>query len=304
MRCFNFAIGVTAFLSFAVYNAAHTQELTPRFEMQLFFEDAMGNRDTLEVGYDERASYDTLLPAFGEFPIQRPFDSVLDVRAIHFDAFHDTTAASKRIISSSEEYPPNSNYIASAGDFIMIHAKYLPITITYDSAHLNNSGFHDGTLLTPTWEIFLLQYLRDVSLYYCMSPTNSIIDDFEYFYEEPDVWLGKAFEVEGMGWVDLPAYILLFRSVPECATPVDVKDIARISVKVYPNPTRGVLSIKGINTDQAYRLDVFDTSGKLENSLNSITGDVVNLPSWLPEGLYLLRFTFESESVVIRVLKN
>ena len=270
MRCFNFVIGVTAFLSFAVYNTAHTQELTPRFEMQLFFEDAMGNRDTLEVGYDERASFDTLLPAFGEFPIQRPFDSVLDVRAIHGDAFHDTTYASKRIISAAEESPPG--YIASGGAFIMIHAKYLPITITYDSAHLNNSGFHDGTLLTPTEEIFLLQYLRDVSLYYCMSPTNSIVDDFDYYYEEPDVWLGKAFEVEGMGWVDLPAYILLFRSVPECAIPVDVKGIARASVKVYPNPTRGELSVEGINTDQTYRLEVFDTSGKLLSNLKDVRG--------------------------------
>ncbi len=51
------------------------------FVFPMYFEDALGNRDTVFLGYDPNGSRDVILPEFGELDIAHiPFDSVFDVR--------------------------------------------------------------------------------------------------------------------------------------------------------------------------------------------------------------------------------
>ncbi|MCB0375492.1 MAG: hypothetical protein KDD04_06205, partial [Sinomicrobium sp.] len=61
------------------WQAAHSQQ-TAQFETTLYFEDAVGNRDSVIVGYDTLATHD-IDPEFGEQELVSPFDSVFEVRA-------------------------------------------------------------------------------------------------------------------------------------------------------------------------------------------------------------------------------
>lgn len=46
---------VTPFLGAVLLCTLSAQPVAPRFQMPLYFEDAVGNRDTIIVGYDETA---------------------------------------------------------------------------------------------------------------------------------------------------------------------------------------------------------------------------------------------------------
>jgi len=278
------------------------QELVPQFEMRLYFEDALGNRDTLEIGYDPRASFDTLLPEFGEFPIEQPFDSILDVRAIHPDVFNDTTFASKRIISDAETCSSCNCYF-SAADFIFIHAKYLPILITYDSSLLNSTYCHNNTILAQTIEVLLYENWWEAPLIHCMSITNEILEDFEEFYADPVCCINKAFEVQGQGWVDIPAYMIIFQPGNYCQTLVDVEEVSHRVLKFYPNPTSGQLNIEGLDENQVYDIEVYDMGGHCVYAQRSIDDHFVTLSDQLPTGIYVIHITVGDKAMITRIVK-
>ncbi len=52
----------------------------PYFETTIWVEDAIGNRDSVVVGFDPNAT-DEVDTTFGEIPNDSAFDSILDVRA-------------------------------------------------------------------------------------------------------------------------------------------------------------------------------------------------------------------------------
>jgi len=278
------------------------QELIPQFEMRLYFEDALGNRDTLEIGYDPRASFDTLLPEFGEFPIMQPFDSILDVRAIHPDVFNDTTFASKRIISDAE----NCSSCACNGaglDFIFVHAKYLPILITYDSSLLNSTYCHNNTILAQTMEVLLYENWWEAPLIHCMSITDEILEDFEEFYADPVCCINKAFEVQGQGWVDIPGYLILYRQGFYCQTLVDVEEVSHRVLKFYPNPTSGRLNIEGLEENQVYDIAVYNMGGQCVYAQRSVEDHFVTLSDQLPTGIYVVHITVGDKAVISRIVK-
>ncbi|GAB4497385.1 MAG: hypothetical protein OHK0019_30910 [Saprospiraceae bacterium] len=62
------------------------------FEMLIYFEDAIGNKDTVIVGYDPDANTYDVNPQFGEVWLDTPFDSVFEVRVSHSDEWPYRTA--------------------------------------------------------------------------------------------------------------------------------------------------------------------------------------------------------------------
>jgi hypothetical protein len=67
-----------------------TAQKTPFFLTTFYFEDAIGNIDSIEVGYDLTANQ-TGNPDFGEVTDLSPFDSVFDVRAVNYFEYYNTT---------------------------------------------------------------------------------------------------------------------------------------------------------------------------------------------------------------------
>jgi hypothetical protein len=109
------------------------------FSFELYFEDALGNRDTLVLGYDPLAT-DSIDVAFGEENIiAQPWDSVLDVR-IGNKTYSENTwltentyLSKKQIISSFCE-----NSIISCRISIQFYAKNYPIKFKWNKALFEN----------------------------------------------------------------------------------------------------------------------------------------------------------------------
>lgn len=106
---------------------------TAGWEIKFYFEDVVGNRDTIIVGYDRDANY-TYNPDFGEVDIKDvPWDSVFEERAGHPESSIEPDAIlSKKIIGHGEEKSPYYDNCFSGSFVIRIFAKvkYLPLTIT------------------------------------------------------------------------------------------------------------------------------------------------------------------------------
>jgi hypothetical protein len=111
----------------------------PEFSFDLYFEDALGNRDTVTIGYDPEAT-DGIDAQFGEENIiSQPWDSVLDVR-IGNKTYTENTwltdnsfLSKKQIISSYCE-----NSIISSRISIQFYAKNYPIKFKWDKSQFEN----------------------------------------------------------------------------------------------------------------------------------------------------------------------
>ena len=68
-------------------------QTTPQFEFPIYCSDALGNKDTIYLGYHPDAlsgSNGFINLEFGEEAIDTPFDSIFEVRiANHFNDFED-----------------------------------------------------------------------------------------------------------------------------------------------------------------------------------------------------------------------
>lgn len=216
------------------------QPLMPLFSMPIWFEDAIGNKDTLWVGTDTAASSYNINPQFGEVELTSPFDSVFEVRGVHGD--DDYWRTTKTII----EYNSNGGSCLLPGHTrIMIHALNWPVTIHWDTVLLKQiSPCHKNVILTPTALTFLLQDWYESDIFYCMMRTDSLKEDF--IYEQEPVyqgWLLKhSFEVQGQGMTELNGlYYTGFSGYPYCYTLLDASapTQASSSVNVFPNPAPG-----------------------------------------------------------------
>lgn len=114
---------------------------TSEFEFQLYFEDAIGNKDTVTLGYDALAT-DTVDTAFGEVNIlNQPWENGLDVR-IGKSRFMPNSSPflAKKQILKSFCIPPSTNYINNFSEEATIHfyTSNYPIRVKWDKTLFNN----------------------------------------------------------------------------------------------------------------------------------------------------------------------
>ena len=266
------------------------QSVIPRFQMSLYFEDAVGNRDTIVVGYDESASFNQLNPQFGEHLLATPFDSVFEVRAAH--AILPPHALSKKIVVQYENSIGDTCFSSAAAE-IFVHAKYQPITVSYDTALVNSSVCHQNMILSPDWFIFLMQYWWDAREYYCMIHTNVIVDTVTHLgaTNPGDFWLTRSFEVEGQGIKDIPGYFWLIPRVGVCQNMVATKapTLASASIILAPNPVSSTLRVTWPEAFSG-RLEVIGSAGMqvlLRQTVQQSKMTEVDVGQ-LPGGLYFL----------------
>lgn len=276
------------FLGLSTYGLLLTAQSTPRFQMPLYFEDAVGNRDTIVVGYDANGSFDTLNPQFGEYAISTPFDSIFEVRAAH--AIDPPHTLSKKIISHYEGGGGDTCF-ASAGVEIFIQAKYLPITISYDTTLVNSSFCHRNMILSPDMYIFLFQYWWDAREYYCMSHTAMVVDTFTHPGVTTGGWLSRSFEVEGQGLKELPGYYWVVKYIGICQNQVSTAAPVgeRPALTLAPNPANDVLQVNW-PTPFSGQLEVVSATGGrgvLHQSVRQSVSTEISVAQ-LPAGLYFL----------------
>ncbi|NUO00745.1 MAG: T9SS type A sorting domain-containing protein [Saprospiraceae bacterium] len=290
MKNLLFFITATTILCFP--GAVQAQQ-TPQFQMTIHFEDAVGNIDSVIVGYDEEASNEELNFQFGESQITTPFDNIFEVRAVH--NFDTQRRMSKKIIGNYEAALEPPYCIAASIADLIISAKHYPVTVRYDTALLNSEYCRENTIISPDTYIFLAPSWQDARIYYCASNTNKIVDNFDYYFHQPeDSWLREETEVEGEGVTYLPGYyFVIFFNDDYCATISDTEDIDTTTApsgRLYPNPTGESSVILELNEPPpSANISLYDLNGRRLRQLTSFLQQSISIDiEGLPAGAYIV----------------
>jgi hypothetical protein len=295
-------------LLFDLQISCMAQILTPTFEMPLYFEDAHGNKDTLIVGYDRDALYDQLNLQFGEVAISTPFDSVLDVRAFHRD--DNSQTLTKKIIAWAE----GQTCDLFAFNPIIVRAKYLPLTVRYDSMLLNSSAACPNIILARLGDLFNIPEWYEATGYYCMNQTNTIV--IPNFTDQPPLpapdFQTSPFEVLGEGIVNIPAMTWVNFNYGPCSPYVVSTNAAIqpkiIPVQVIPNPTQSSSRVVvGSSGDYASSVTLFSAIGqvvsvqsvRLTSGENTLDLNIRDISS----GVWYVRVSNEAGAGVARFVK-
>lgn len=278
-------------------------QLTAQFETTLYFEDAIGNRDSVVVGYDTLATHD-IDPEFGEQEIVSPFDSVFEVRA-GTDEYFFRHKLSKKIITKGSPvfgpFPPENCYPGSR-IFIYIWAKHQPIKVSWDRAVFAEPRCYRATALLNHWLDELAGPLTPDEIppeYACLAAEDSIYFDMseehltsgnDGVYIDQRILIEK--EVEGLGLQTI--FGLRFKAA---STPFDFspcywvpsgqKEPLTGPVSLYPNPAAGTAWFSLPDGVEALRWQLFGINGALLQEQRETVASKVEL-SGLPTGIYQL----------------
>jgi YD repeat-containing protein len=94
------------------------------------------------------------------------------------------------------------------------------------------------------------------------------------------------------------------RSAEEITAVEDV--IAQQEIKIYPNPTQGMLTVEIVNFTENLQADFIltDLSGKIIDRRRATTGSLTFNLSPHPSGIYLLRITMDGETTTWKIIKE
>ncbi|NUN99893.1 MAG: T9SS type A sorting domain-containing protein [Saprospiraceae bacterium] len=277
------------------FSSALMAQQTPLFQMTLHFEDAIGNKDSIIIGYDSNAvsGLGLIDPQFGEMVIDEPFDSVFEVRAfVAYDSsWHYLT--SKKAIHRLPFVEGSSCSIADG--LIFINIQHFPLTIRYDSALLNENYCHGDAILSPDQLVLTLENWQDARIFYCLGKTDKIIDDFEYYLHDPeDGWLFGEFDVDGVGMSTVRSYFYRISYFDDgyCATISDTEYTLPIShsARLFPNPnsSSSVMFDLGEIAEEI-QVALYDLNGRCLRSFSSFLQQTIPIDlEGVPAGVYFV----------------
>jgi hypothetical protein len=281
---------------------SHAQP-TPLFSMPIWFEDTLGNKDTVWVGVDTAASSYFINPQFGEVAITTPFDSVFEVRGVHSDDW--TWQTSKTII---EPATSGLGCLLPGRTRLMIHALHLPVTVRWDTIRiLELAPCHENILLTPTNLPFLLPNWYEGEILFCMMPVDSVILDFNYTISEPASLLKHAFQVQGQGMLELNGlYYTGFYDYSYCYTLLGTKSPVEATFDVLrlgPNPASGAGAVLlSQRPERVKEVVVFKIGGDNVARLCEPLPDGSWSTGILEDGVHIVSVTYDDGSRAVRKL--
>ncbi len=296
-------------LCIGVLTPANAQ-IIPYFSTTIWVEDAIGNRDSVVVGFDSLASGDVEIQ-YGEIEIFEPFDSILEVRAGTADPFYIGKELSKTIIGGSEKiwFSPYDCWDGGTVAYIYIWAKHQPVTVFWDKQQIRDNYCVGGALLSNhnnyitvdpyTWGLF------PDEKNYCMAVMDSFIINTSVDSVPPNsntIDINK--EVEGLGFQNIYGVNFysqaLYRWTPRSywvnTTSIETSNEPAF---VVPNPAKDIIHIRPFSISKNRVYTIFDTCGtKVKSGFMLETElSVANLKN----GLYFLRI--EENGELIKVLK-
>ncbi|MFZ4634671.1 MAG: hypothetical protein ACOYNO_10735 [Saprospiraceae bacterium] len=261
---------------------ASSQFLEPQIKFKLYVQDAIGNKDSVTIGYDSLA-YPGIDTAFGEVNLRYvPFDSVFEVRGADKSGFEYQSKPTLHWYT-----PLMCNYNFSQYQSIIIRAKHFPVTISWDSTYFHDDCY-DWTHLTRIWSYLFnpsfvngdIAKLRDYS-----SVTFT-----KLYQQQTNGFMNNRIElIEGGGqdsvyviWVGLAANMPT-NSTFEAQVPV---------VKSYPNPVSDWLSLDIEVQEQVHIQSIMLTDGLGRNysveswhsSHNGISFSLTHVPAGIYTG--------------------
>lgn len=255
---------------------------TPEFETTFYFEDAVGNKDSVVVGYDPSVPGYTsgkpngFDPQFGEIPKQEPFDTILDVRIDPSRHGWEPLFFYKRMIGFCEKLlPAQTCYGGTAGAFV-ISNKYPPLKISYSQKAFGIPN-HTGSFMTITW---FFDAVGDQALeswnYFCLSDTGEHTIDFSDSAYVNGVWPLKKGDVPMKGdyLASLPQ-INFYIGGGECLFHTGTKEVKLKTLQAYPVPTQDLLNINlpDKNKITNHNIVIYDLLGRAQKVLTTQVDD-------------------------------
>jgi hypothetical protein len=274
-----------AILWFILVTLTGYAQNAPYFEMPIYFEDGIGNKDTIVVGYDLYAqNCNSIIET-------TPMDSVFEVRAAKGNVFPGSNEISyKRYIIDAEPTTVGDSVVIFGVPFrIVASIKHLPLKISWDSTYLEDFWRH-STFFSPDYLTHVYPDFWWAQRITCMAMQNSFTDDFSYRVGALEgVWVTVGLPVEGQGIVELPAYQLVFTWGEQCQQAVSTKAVAGVQpILIAPNPVQDIVRL-GLPMDKTYEsLRIYTPDGKEVIYTPQPTDFAISVGS-LPKGVYFVQ---------------
>lgn len=130
---------------------------------------------------------------------------------------------------------------------------------------------------------------------------NGFTDDAPSYIMSDDCGISEPTEVRDIGGIDNSMFIMALEGEDTVLGTIDVINSAQFSV--YPNPVKGIFSLKSDNSEQIVEVELFDLTGKKVKTFGNKTHDL-NI-SELPKGVYIIKIkAFSGKSFNQKLIKN
>ena len=254
--------------------------VSQQFSVDLYFEDAAGNKDTITVGYDPAAT-DTINAALGEMNIiQTPLNPNLDVRISNEIKNRSISLQTPGAWASKKKFV---DYNCPTFDYsqifeINIFSTNWPVSVSWNHTLFSDSC-HNGSVITSSnpggwWDVSnpaeFYSFLYD-------STQPKIINEYKYdgiilnYY----AFINGNDTVYGY-WLAIGSFKIHSTSIEEPAS----KEV----FSVFPNPVLDELHISS-SYQEATRMDVYSLLGQKLSSTVFTGNGQINMNS-LPAGIY------------------
>ncbi len=252
------------------------------FSFQLFFEDSMGNRDTIIIGYDELAtdSIDTIL---GEVNIlTQNWDSVFEVRCsvpIYSGMFNPTDLdwLAKKSINPYDSMLIQGNYVNSFHTHgILVKCKNFPLKLSWNNNIIDMAGLKSSYFSYPQ----ILDY------------SEHLMDYDSLLFLESD------FRLQFLTNYDSIIPFNFNFSDTLLSLGINQDDITHLNIR--PNPSNGEFWIKLNEQVQKGEIIITDLTGKQIAKVSVSNTTNVSLSN-MSEGVYLINLV--SENTIIDTQK-
>lgn len=308
-------------LAVAFSSILSAQVITPpptvNIDFPIYIEDAVGNRDTLILGLYDGAprGYN---PQLGEFDLSHlPYDSVLDARFITrvFPPDQEVDYTGKKLVmtrtsSNQANRGPCYEFRFTRQVNIIVNAKYLPVTMRWDTAVFDSNEAlrcWDNTFIVNDASFgSIVDWYRtsaptdpdSPARYQCLARGNEVSFGLPVMSLTASQHIVQGSAIP----MNLPFYLIAFRPTDEhsapCSTlegPSSVYDQTLAQrVQILPNPTYGQLNIVIGEIDFSARsYGIRSLSGQLQGQANYVAGTPIDV-SHLPPGMYLLELIDEN----------
>lgn len=293
---------------------------TPQFLTMFYFEDAIGNRDSIEIGYDLTASHRNN-PDFGEITNLSPFKSVFDVRAVNYFTYFNTTPPIdplnlivKRIVGGAEKVV-NANCIGGDHSIFFIHAIHQPVTISAKSVKdfekIDCPGKNSWRFFTPDYEYHFIEpwvwastpgvrfgCLKDST--YTLYLGSGLGSEYERTHK-------LIYSIEGIG-VDT-IYGVEFvtdHTFYQCdSNYVGTKQFEQVGdVILFPNPAYDYIEIQNSSRESPIKYSVYNHCGILVCNYDWNDSDKMQLRlDGFSNGVHFIQIHYRNGSITKKFLK-
>jgi hypothetical protein len=292
------------FLFLIISNKIYSQE---EFSFKLYFEDALGNRDTLILGYDENAT-DSIDTIWGEENIiTEPWDSVLDVRIGDktYSAWNspvnwltENTYLSKKQILSA--YCDNNSH--SARISIQFYTENYPLIISWDRTLLSDLDTCKGlSLFFGGMDFIHFDALRGTLLYgednIHVKPHSpqGLPEKFyvHHQYSPIDTTYTPVYDMEK--YIDNGKNIGMLQFLFHKRISLSIDNKFNKTISIFPNPIKNTFSIETADDIYINQIKIYNLSGQevySEAIAKSQTPINLTLPN-LPNGMYVVNIQTE-----------